>query len=179
MSITIRQAKLQDITAIQNANLNCLPENYQLKYYYYHLMTWPQLTIVAQDAKGHIVGYVLAKMEEEAEGDDTHGHITSVAVMRGYRKLGLAAKMMLKSSQVMVEVFDARYVSLHVRRSNRAAFALYNRTLGYEITEVEEGYYADGEDAFAMKMDLTDKRQEYIDSLKAGPTLAAASSSSS
>jgi ribosomal protein S18 acetylase RimI-like enzyme len=31
----------------------------------------------------------------------------------------------------MEEVFEAEYVSLHVRKSNRAAFHLYTETLGY------------------------------------------------
>lgn len=47
---------------MQRANLTCLPENYQMKYYFYHLMSWPQLSYVAEDGKGRIVGYVLAKM---------------------------------------------------------------------------------------------------------------------
>jgi peptide alpha-N-acetyltransferase len=33
----------------------------------------------------------------------------------------------------MAETFKAEYVSLHVRKSNRAAFALYNSTLGFEV----------------------------------------------
>ncbi len=33
--------------------------------------------------------------------------------------------------QAMHEVFGAEYVSLHVRKSNRAAFHLYTETLGY------------------------------------------------
>ena len=32
----------------------------------------------------------------------------------------------------MEECFDAEYVSLHVRKSNRAAIHLYTQTLGYE-----------------------------------------------
>lgn len=28
----------------------------------YHLLTWPQISFVAEDEKGRIVGYVLAKM---------------------------------------------------------------------------------------------------------------------
>eukprot|EP00607_Mallomonas_marina_P008069 CAMPEP_0182418076 /NCGR_PEP_ID=MMETSP1167-20130531/2536_1 /TAXON_ID=2988 /ORGANISM="Mallomonas Sp, Strain CCMP3275" /LENGTH=96 /DNA_ID=CAMNT_0024592061 /DNA_START=437 /DNA_END=727 /DNA_ORIENTATION=- len=32
-----------------------------------------------------------------------------------------------------------------------AAFHLYSQTLGYEITDVEKGYYADGEDAYSMR----------------------------
>ena len=51
----------------------------------------------------------------------------------------------------MADVFDAEYVSLHVRKSNRAAFHLYNETLRYEIHDVEKGYYADGEDAYDMR----------------------------
>jgi hypothetical protein len=48
-------------------------------------------------------------------------------------------------------VFDAEYVSLHVRKSNRAAFHLYNQTLQYEIHDIEKEYYADGEDAYDMR----------------------------
>lgn len=45
----------------------------------------------------------------------------------------------------MVENFKAHYVSLHVRESNRAALHLYRDILGFQISEVEPKYYADGE----------------------------------
>lgn len=38
-----------------------------MKYYFYHLLTWPQLLWVAEDFDGKIVGYVMAKMEEDEE----------------------------------------------------------------------------------------------------------------
>lgn len=60
--VSIRVANIDDLLAIQNSNLHCLPENYQMKYYMYHLLSWPQLTYVAEDYDGKIVGYVLAKM---------------------------------------------------------------------------------------------------------------------
>lgn len=41
-------------------------------------------------------------------------------------------------------------MSLHVRESNRAALGLYRDRLKYEVIEVEEGYYADGENAYMM-----------------------------
>lgn len=63
---------------MQNANLLNLPENYTLKYCesrksgpndgdliridLYHALTWPELSYVAVDPKGRIVGYILAKM---------------------------------------------------------------------------------------------------------------------
>ncbi len=40
-----------------------------------------------------VVLIIKAKMEEEAE-DEPHGHITSLAVKRSHRRLGLAQKLM-------------------------------------------------------------------------------------
>lgn len=54
----------------------------------------------------------------------------------------------------MAETYGASYVSLHVRVSNKAALALYKDTLGFKVEGTEPKYYADGEDAFGMKMDL-------------------------
>ena len=54
----------------------------------------------------------------------------------------------------MVETYNAQYVSLHVRVSNVAALKLYRDTLGFEVEKIEAKYYADGEDAYSMKMNL-------------------------
>ena len=130
-----------------------------MKYYFYHGLSWPQLSFVAEDEKGEIVGYVLAKMEEDSESDP-HGHITSLAVRRSHRRSGLAQKLMDQSSRAMVESFNAKYASLHVRRSNRAALHLYANTLGFQINEIEPKYYADGEDAYAMRRDLSSFKEK-------------------
>ncbi|KAK8935002.1 hypothetical protein KSP39_PZI014888 [Platanthera zijinensis] len=151
--VCIRQATMDDLLAMQACNLMCLPENYQMKYYFYHILSWPQLLFVAEDYGGKIVGYVLAKMEEESS-EPCHGHITSLAVLRTHRKLGLATKLMNAAQNAMEGVFGAEYVSLHVRRSNRAAFNLYASTLGYKIHDLEAKYYADGEDAYDMRKHL-------------------------
>ena len=37
------------------------------RYYFYHGLSWPQLSFVAVDEKDKICGYVLAKMEEEPD----------------------------------------------------------------------------------------------------------------
>lgn len=150
--VCIRQATIDDLLAMQTCNLMCLPENYQMKYYFYHILSWPQLLYVAEDYNKKIVGYVLAKMEEEST--ECHGHITSLAVLRTHRKLGLATKLMTAAQKAMQEVFGAEYVSLHVRKSNRAAFHLYTQTLGYKIHDIEAKYYADGEDAYDMRKQL-------------------------
>lgn len=205
MGVTIRRATIEDVQAMQNANLLNLPENYQLKYYMYHILSWPQTSFVATtyevddageysssaeteavaedspddlsktlqlksqnnptqaaDPKGDsayirkgekIVGYVLGKMEDDPAAEDKtpHGHITSLAVMRTYRRMGLAEKLMKQALYAMCETFKAEHVSLHVRKSNRAALHLYRDSLRFENTSLEKLYYQDGEDAYVMK----------------------------
>lgn len=157
--MNIRSAGPHDLINMQHCNLLCLPENYQMKYYFYHGLSWPQLSYIAEDEDGKIVGYILAKMEEDPE-DVPHGHITSLAVKRSHRRLGLAQKLMDQASRAMIENFGAKYVSLHVRKSNRAALHLYSDTLHFQVSEVEPKYYADGEDAYAMKRDLSPMAEE-------------------
>ncbi|KAB8227744.1 peptide alpha-N-acetyltransferase complex A subunit ARD1 [Aspergillus alliaceus] len=164
------------LPSIQTCNITNLPENYFLKYYLYHALTWPQLSFVAvvRPKNGYtkqiagsgaatlteqypkVVGYVLAKMEEEPTDGMAHGHITSLSVMRTHRRLGIAERLMRMSQRAMAESHRAHYVSLHVRVSNTAALRLYRDTLGFQVESVESKYYADGEDAYAMRMDLTD-----------------------
>ncbi|KAL2491635.1 Acyl-CoA N-acyltransferases (NAT) superfamily protein [Abeliophyllum distichum] len=154
--VCIRKATVDDLLAMQECNLFCLPENYQMKYYFYHILSWPQLLYVAEDYNGKIVGYVLAKMEEESS--ECHGHITSLAVLRTHRKLGIATKLMTAAQNAMEQVYGAEYVSLHVRKGNKAAFNLYTETLGYTIHDVEAKYYADGEDAYDMRKQLKGRK---------------------
>ncbi|KAK3296753.1 acyl-CoA N-acyltransferase [Chaetomium fimeti] len=165
----IRLLRSSDIPLIQHANLENLPENYFLKYYLYHALSWPQLSYVAVDVSRppktpydypKIVGYVLAKMEEEPADGVQHGHITSLSVMRTHRRLGIAEKLMRQSQQAMVETFGGHYVSLHVRVSNKAAIHLYRDTLGFKTEKTESKYYADGEDAFCMKLELDFIREQ-------------------
>ncbi|KAI0134708.1 acetyltransferase [Xylariales sp. AK1849] len=165
----IRLLRSSDIPLIQHANLENLPENYFMKYYLYHALSWPQLSFVAVDVSRpkktpydypKIVGYVLAKMEEEPTDGVQHGHITSLSVMRTHRRLGIAEKLMRQSQLAMVETFGAQYVSLHVRVSNKAAIHLYSKTLGFDREKTEAEYYADGEDAYCMKLDLSSIREQ-------------------
>lgn len=76
----------------------------------------------------------------------------------------------------MATVYRAGFVSLHVRKSNRAALGLYRDTLGFNVKDIEKGYCefyglgrpsrflngsknlssdADGEDAYAMELPLS------------------------
>ncbi len=111
LQMDIRVLTSADIPHVQATNITNLPENYFLKYYLYHALSWPQLSYVAVDASRpkktpydppKIVGYVLAKMEEEPVNGIQHGHITSLSVMRTHRRLGLAEKLMRQSRTVIL-----------------------------------------------------------------------------
>lgn len=112
----VRLLSPHDIPHVQATNITNLPENYVLKYYLYHALSWPQLSYVAVDlssppafpgAPPKIVGYVLAKMEEEPADGVQHGHITSLSVMRTHRRLGLAEKLMRQSRKLPTTHFSS------------------------------------------------------------------------
>lgn len=167
--MNIRQATVHDLEGMQNANLTNLPENYTLKYYLYHALSWPQASYVAtttaSSGEERIVGYVLAKLEDDNPDPNkpTQGHVTSLSVMRTYRRMGLAGKLMQQSLKGLRESYGAKFVSLHVRKSNRAALHLYKDTLQFEVLGVEKGYYADGEDAYSMRKSLDELENDTYD----------------
>ncbi len=73
----------------------------------------------------------------------------------------------------MIANYQCKYVSLHVRVSNRAAFGLYHHKLKYIVDHTEKRYYADGEDAYCMKLyfgqqdeEKYEKKEEIIFSQK-------------
>lgn len=162
--VTIRRANVDDLLKMQATNLLCLPENYSYKYYIYHYLSWTPLLFCAEDTDGKIVGYVLAKLEEEEEDSKTTtlGHITSISILRTHRRLGIATKLMKYALNMMKEFYNAKFCSLHVRAHNTPAFNMYNKVLGFEVMGIELGYYADKEDAYIMKYFFNEKDKEEV-----------------
>lgn len=162
--VLIRQATVDDMIKMQHCNLRNLPENYTFRYYLYHALAWPQILFVAEADNGNVVGYVMAKLDEN-DGEDKkksnkiEAHITSLSVLRTHRKLGIATKLMRAAHEQMIKVLKCHSCSLRVRVTNRAAISLYSNILGYKINNVEDKYYADGEDAYDMSIDF---EQDYV-----------------
>ena len=42
---------------------------------------------------------VVVREEDIADGDEPHGHVTSISVLRSYRRLGLAKRLMVQSRE--------------------------------------------------------------------------------
>mmetsp|Transcript_3281 Transcript_3281/g.6772 ORF Transcript_3281/g.6772 Transcript_3281/m.6772 type:complete len:98 (-) Transcript_3281:45-338(-) len=81
---------------------------------------------------------------------------------------------MQAAHRAMEEIYDAQYVSLHVRAGNRGAFTLYNQTLGYKIHDTEIAYYADGENAYDMRLYFKKKVVEEVKAVEETKTPAPA-----
>lgn len=88
--------------------------------------------------------------------------------MRQARKCSAAGlRLTSLAEEAMVAHYNAAKITLHVRKSNRAAISLYRDTLGFEVHLMEKGYCewrgaapsgyrltwadADGEDAYGMR----------------------------
>ena len=87
------------------------------------------------------------------EEEQPLGHVTSLAVLHDYRRMGLAAALMEQLHYHLERRHGCTEVGLHVRKSNRAACRLYRQD-GYEVETVIPHYYQDGEDAYLMRKDL-------------------------
>ena len=130
----------------------------------------------------NVVAYVLGKVEERTvpvrveKSMDWHqdpyeqynmnsfvtervGHVTSLAVLDGFRRQGLARELMNQLHHHLESCYGVDAVGLHVRQSNVPAERLYRR-FGYEAAERIPGYYQDGEDAYFMKKRLN-RSQHY------------------
>ena len=155
MPISLRRIKISDITEMQQTNLSCLAENYHMWFWLFHYLIYPATSHCAVNSKGNVLGYVLGKMDDDARRknphEPIHAHITSVAVYNGYRKLGLATRLLSFAHREVKNCYRSEYVNLHVRETNRAGHALYEGALGYKKMSVDYGYYVDGENAWSMR----------------------------
>jgi N-terminal acetyltransferase B complex catalytic subunit len=127
---SIRRFQPTDLFKFNHINLDPLTETYNCGFYMQYLAVWPSLCAVIEDSNGRMMGYILGK----AEGDAKlwHGHVTAVTVGPDYRRLGVARTLMNYLEDNSEKQFNAYFVDLFVRASNRLAQTMYY-TLGYII----------------------------------------------
>ncbi|GIX64358.1 N-acetyltransferase, putative [Babesia caballi] len=154
--LTLRRATIYDLVGTSDCNLVNVIENYQMKYYFYHLLSWPQLTNIAIAPNGYVCGYSMAKLEEDI---DNAGHLTAVGVLRSYRSMGIANRVIKQTHDAMQAVYTCDSVYLFVRVSNWGAHAMYKYRLGYSVDEIVREYFNDKEDAYSMKHVFPDGRR--------------------
>lgn len=98
-----------------------------------------------------------------------HAHITALTVSVPARRLGLA-RTLSGSIERSGDEYDAWFVDLFVRKSNKIAQQLY-RGIGYSVYRKVVDYYSDdptdasksGEDAYDMRKPLArDVKREHV-----------------
>ena len=155
-SFKLRKFNTNDLERITHINRTCLPENYS-DYFFVDLHhKFPETFIVAEE-NGEVVGYIMCRIETGLSssifrGLIKKGHIVSVAVMPPYRRKGIGEALVNKAMKSM-QLYKAKHCFLEVRITNTAAVDLY-RKLGFEVSRTIGSYYADGEDAYVMKIKL-------------------------
>lgn len=112
-----RQFEMNDLFRFNNVNLDILTETFNMPFYLQYMSKWPELFTVAEAPDNSIMGYMLGK----SEGSDSlwHGHVSAVTVAPLYRRLGLANTLMKDLEDTSANVYNAYFVDLFVRASNR------------------------------------------------------------
>jgi ribosomal-protein-alanine N-acetyltransferase len=156
VNYTVRQFKTSDLDGVIRINRECLPENYSTLFFMNLYKRFPETFIVAE-ANREIVGYIMCRIETgipsfKLLGISKKGHVISVAVLPGHHRKGVGFKLIQEATKAMAN-YKAKECYLEVRESNLPAIQLYKK-LGFEVARTIRNYYADGEDAFVMALEL-------------------------
>lgn len=131
---------------------------------------FPSTTKSNTNSNPIVVGYLLGKTLERPQTNSrsgrqpgapttTTGHVSSLAVLPNYRRLGLARQLLDQFHAHLENNSKSCAVGLHVRVSNTAAVRLY-QTTGYAPVSTIAGYYEDGEDAYYMQKPMDNMPQQ-------------------
>ncbi len=153
----IREFMLEDLQSVIYINRTCLPENYTPDFFVYHFREFPEGFLVAE-MNGTVVGYIMTRVDRGFDYYSSHrafaekGHVISIAVLPHARRKGIGEGLLRKAIEA-VKRRGIKEVYLEVRVSNAPAINLYHK-LGFKIVRRVPRYYADGEDAYVMSLQL-------------------------
>ena len=133
---TTRRFNVNDLLTFNGVNLDRFTETFNMPFYLDYLARWPDACATHVSPGGHVMSYMIGKVE--GEDADWHGHVTAVSVAPEYRRIGDATRLMNFLEHCSQELYNAYFVDLYVRASNAAAISLYI-ALGYTTFRVIEG----------------------------------------
>ena len=148
MELTIREARVQDLTSVHRIELSSYPDPWPRSLFYLMRGRAPGLFLVA-DIVGEVVAYAIGEVEWKM--GERVGHVMNIAMAENRRRQGIASRLMDELERRFIER-GATTCYLEVRVTNVAAQALY-RKRGYMELGLLLGYYHD-EDGLAMEKPL-------------------------
>jgi ribosomal-protein-alanine N-acetyltransferase len=150
---TIRPVKQTDFNQIMTIEFESFSDPYPLHFFLYLAENAPDLFLVSVQ-NGELLGYIVAEIEQHA--GLKIGHLLSVAVRSGKRRVGVGYDLMASLNEMLKEK-GCREVILEVRVSNDSAKAFYQKH-GFVETRRSRKYYEDGEDALVMSLRLEERQ---------------------
>ena len=150
--IVVRRCTLEDLKGVIEVNEQELPEDYPYFFYKSILDNYPESFLVACNSNKEIIGYIMWRVEKTPAISSlklkNNGHLVSIAVLKNYRRLGIASTLLSHSMKKIKKYKIDEYV-LEVRVSNFEATNLYKR-FNFQTHSIKEKYYRDGENAYYM-----------------------------
>ena len=148
--VFIRLSKPEDIQQLLTIENRCFRSHrFTVKDFERHLINSSSIFAVVESS-GQIVGYI-AGLIYHGGGTRTAG-LYSMAVLPKWRQRGIGSRLLKYFEREAIKR-GARSAFLEVRKTNRAAQALYRR-FGYEVEEVLRDYYAPRSNGLRMRKPL-------------------------
>ena len=152
--IYVRRCTLEDLDSVIEVNEKELPEDYPYFFYKSILDNYPESFLVACNNDGKVIGYIMWRVERTPAINSlkflNKGHLVSIAVLKNYRRLGVATALMANSMKNIKKPKINEFV-LEVRVSNYTAINLYKK-FNFATHSIKEKYYRDGENAYYMTL---------------------------
>ena len=144
--ITLSPASLWDLSAIRAIERVAFSQDAWPLLEMMGVLTFPSVERWKAEDGERLVGFVAADIRKS----QNLAWIATIAVVPGYRRQGLANRLMEKVEGLV----GVAHMRLSARASNKAAIQLYQRR-GYEQVDVWPGYYSGKEDAVVMEKALS------------------------
>lgn len=141
--IKIRRMNIKDVDGVMNVETKCFKIAWSKESFEYEMKENNKALYVIAEYNGTILGYAgLWKILDE-------GHITNIAVLNEYRRMGIAT-LMLSTLIKMAQEDNIKSFTLEVKHTNSVAINLYEN-FGFSACGVRKGYYKDtNDDAIIM-----------------------------
>lgn len=149
MSFRLRDFRPEDFDTLWKIDQQCFApgiaySRFELKVY---LRRRTSFSLIAELDSGSIAGFIVAET-----GRRRAGHIITIDVLPGARRLGIGSKL-LQAAEGRLWAAGSERVELETAVDNASAIAFYKRH-GYFLVKTIPRYYSIGVDALVMGKDL-------------------------